>query len=65
MAVVCERHDVPLTAAALQFPAAHPAVSCVLTGVRSVDELRSNVADFERPIPPELWADLRAAGLIP
>jgi D-threo-aldose 1-dehydrogenase len=62
---ICARHGVPLTAAALQLPIAHPAVSCVLTGARTVDELRSNVADFERPIPQELWGDLRRARLIP
>jgi D-threo-aldose 1-dehydrogenase len=65
LAAVCARHDVPLTAAALQFPAAHPAVTCVLSGVRSVDELRANVADFERPIPQDLWEELRAERLLP
>jgi D-threo-aldose 1-dehydrogenase len=65
LATVCARHDVPLTAAALQFPAAHPAVTCVLTGVQSVEELRANVADFARPIPDAMWADLRSAGLLP
>jgi D-threo-aldose 1-dehydrogenase len=64
LGAVCARHNVPLTAAALQFAAAHPAVTHVLTGVRSVRELRSNIADFERPLPPELWADLRAEGLL-
>ena len=60
----CANHGVPLTAAAIQLPKAHPAVTCVLTGVRSADELRANVADFDRPIPPELWTDLRRAGLL-
>jgi D-threo-aldose 1-dehydrogenase len=64
MASVCARHGVPLTAAALQFTAAHPAVTHVLTGVRSVTELTSNVAGFERPIPVDLWSDLRAEGLL-
>ena len=64
VAAVCARHDVALTAAALQFAAAHPAVTCVLTGVRSVAELQANIADYERPIPPELWSDLRAEGLL-
>jgi D-threo-aldose 1-dehydrogenase len=64
LAAVCARHDVPLTAAALQFSGAHPAVTHVLTGVRSVDELQSNIADFERRIPPDLWSDLRAEGLL-
>lgn len=64
LAVVCARYDVALTAAALQFAGAHPAVTCVLTGVRSVDELRANVADFARPIPTDLWSDLRAERLL-
>jgi len=32
---VCEAHRVPLKAAALQFPAAHPAISCVLARIAS------------------------------
>lgn len=61
---VCRAHDVPLAAAALQFPLAHPAVATVLTGARSVEELRENVASFERPIPTALWTALRDEGLL-
>jgi len=60
----CERHGVPLRAAALQFPLAHPAVACVLTGARSVAEIGENAALFARPIPPALWTDLRREGLL-
>ncbi len=55
---ICARHGVPLTAAALQFPARHPAVSIVLTGARSVAEVQANAADAGRPIPDELWDEL-------
>jgi len=65
LGAVCARHDVPLTAAAIQFAAAHPAVTTVLTGVRSADELRANIIDFNRPIPTALWDDLRSEGLLP
>jgi len=58
LAGICAAHDVPLTAAALQFPARHPAVECVLTGVRSVTELQANVDDARRRIPDDLWDDL-------
>jgi D-threo-aldose 1-dehydrogenase len=61
---VCRAHDVPLAAAALQFPYAHPSVAAVLTGARSVEELRENVASFERPIPAALWTALRGEGLL-
>ncbi|MBA2451372.1 MAG: aldo/keto reductase [Chloroflexi bacterium] len=62
---VCDRHDVPLKAAAIQFPLAHPAVASVLTGVRSVAELDENVRMFRFPIPSDLWQELRAEGLLP
>ncbi|MFP3610769.1 aldo/keto reductase [Paraburkholderia sp. SIMBA_050] len=61
---VCREHGVPLAAAALQFPYAHPAVATVLTGARSADELRENAASFEQPIPAELWSALRDQGLL-
>jgi len=61
---ICARHSVPLPAAALQFPLLQPAVSCVLAGYRSVEEVRQNVAHAQRAIPAAFWEDLRAAGLI-
>ncbi|MDE1181988.1 aldo/keto reductase [Paraburkholderia sp.] len=61
---VCRAYDVPLASAALQFPYAHPAVSTVLTGARTADELRENVTSFERHIPSALWTALRDEGLL-
>jgi D-threo-aldose 1-dehydrogenase len=53
-------HDVPLKAAAIQFPFRHPAVGCVLAGARSVAELDENVAMLAHPVPEQAWADLDA-----
>jgi D-threo-aldose 1-dehydrogenase len=61
---VCERHGVPLKAAAIQFPLGHTAVASVLTGCASIDELEENVRMFEHEIPASLWDDLRMEGLI-
>ena len=61
---VCTRYDVPLMAAAIQFPLANPAITVVLTGVRSPEEIEENVRMFSHPIPTDLWAELRAEGLI-
>ena len=61
---VCERHEVPLIAAALQFPLAHPAVAAVLPGPRNVEEMEENSKLLRYPIPSALWADLRDAKLI-
>jgi D-threo-aldose 1-dehydrogenase len=61
---VCRGFNVPLAAAALQFPYAHPAVATVLNGARNPAEVRENVASFEVAIPAGLWAALRDEGLI-
>ncbi len=61
---VCAAHGVPLRAAALQLPAAHPVVATVLTGARTAGEIAENAAHFSHPIPPALWDDLRSAGLL-
>ncbi len=61
---VCERFGTPLPAAALQFPAAHPAVVSVIPGGGSVAEVQSNVAWFEAPLPAALWVALKQEGLV-
>ncbi len=61
---VCDRHGVPLKAAAIQFPLGHPAVATILAGSRSVAEVEDNAAMLGHPIPNDLWAELRHEGLI-
>ena len=62
---VCERHGVPLRAAAIQFPLGHPAVQTVVVGCRSIEQLRDCVRMFETEIPPALWEELKAERLLP
>src|SRR6266851_1307412 len=61
---VCDRYSVPLPAAALQFPLAHPRVCTVLLGIRAIDELEKNLRWLEVSIPDALWADLKREGLL-
>ncbi|WP_229070704.1 aldo/keto reductase [Actinoplanes sp. DH11] len=61
---VCERYGVPLRAAALRFPYGHPAVASVLLGARSAAEVRDAATLLQRPVPDELWAELRERGLL-
>ena len=61
---VCARHGVPLRAAAMQFPLAHPAVVSLVAGVRTPAHLDDYPAMLAHAIPPELWAELRAEGLL-
>src|SRR6266566_1932833 len=62
---VCGRWDVPLSAAAVQFPLGHPAIVCVLVGCRSAAELDEDVTLFELDLPAGLWEELRAEDLLP
>jgi D-threo-aldose 1-dehydrogenase len=64
IAAVCQRHDVPLAAAALQFPLGHASVVAVIPGPRATEEVRLNLAWMRHDIPDALWAELQAEGLI-
>lgn len=61
---ICRHHDVTLPAVALQFAYAHPAVVSVCIGARNANQQQRNAALFETPVPPQVWDDLRAAGVI-
>lgn len=61
---VCREFDVPLPAAALQFPLAHPAVVSCVAGAHSDAEARQNVAWFETSTPAAFWQALRERSLV-
>ncbi len=61
---VCQRHGVPLAAAALQFPLAHPAVTSVIPGPITPEQVQLNLAAARHPIPPDLWRELKAERLL-
>ncbi len=62
---VCAEYAVPLRAAALQFPLAHPAVITVLAGARSAAEIDDNLRLARAPIPAAFWSALRSERLLP
>lgn len=61
---VCESHGVPLPAAALQMPVAHPLVATVIPGPRSRAEVRDIFDWWNHDIPVSLWSDLKSEGLM-
>jgi D-threo-aldose 1-dehydrogenase len=65
MRAVCERHGVPLRAAAIQFALAHPAVTSMLAGVRTAAQLDDYPALMRHAIPGQMWEELKAEGLLP
>jgi len=64
LAEVCERHGVTLPEAALAFPLRHPAVASVVVGASGPQQVTQAAARLATPIPPALWTDLAAAGVI-
>ncbi len=61
---VCAEFEVPLPAAALQFPLAHPAVATVIPGCTSAAHVRQAAEYLAMPIPSSFWCGLRDAGLL-
>jgi D-threo-aldose 1-dehydrogenase len=61
---VCVRHEVPLAAAALQFPLGHPSVAAVIPGALLPEHVERNVTAFRHAIPAEFWGELKHEGLL-
>jgi D-threo-aldose 1-dehydrogenase len=61
---VCAAHGVRLVDAAFRFPLGHPATLSVIPGGQGLAQMDGNLAAAAATIPGDLWADLRAQGLI-
>ena len=61
---VCDAHGVSLVHAAFRFPLLHPCVVAVIPGGQRVEEVESNARAAQADIPPTLWDDLKAQGLM-
>jgi len=64
IAAVCERHGTTLPAAALRFSLGHPAVVSVCVGARSAGQIERNADLYHDRVPPALWDELKACGLL-
>lgn len=64
ISAVCDRHGIPLTAAAVQFPLAHPVVASVIPGALRAEHVQGTAASMATPIPPEFWSELKHEGLL-
>jgi D-threo-aldose 1-dehydrogenase len=61
---ICSRHNTPLPAAAMQFPLAHPLVAAIIPGAIRPEHVETNLHLLRHPIPAQLWAELKAEGLL-
>ncbi|GAB3152086.1 aldo/keto reductase [Microbacterium neimengense] len=50
---------------AVQFPLRHPAITTVVLGAASPEQVRANSRLTARPVPEEVWGELAAHGLLP
>jgi D-threo-aldose 1-dehydrogenase len=58
---LCERHGVPLGAAALQFSLRDPRIVSTVVGITRPERLAQTLGWAEQPIPEGLWEELAAA----
>jgi D-threo-aldose 1-dehydrogenase len=61
---ICEIFSVPLAAAALQFPTAHPQICSVLAGLANAEQVKNAVRLMNVKIPAAFWNKLRESDLL-
>ena len=55
---LCQAHDVPLAAAALQFSTRDERVASTIVGMSEPGRIEQTLALAQHPIPDDLWAQL-------
>ena len=63
LADICEAHGTTLPAAALKYPFRHPAVTSVVLGMRTPEQVKRNLELAAQAVPESLWDELRRNGL--
>jgi D-threo-aldose 1-dehydrogenase len=54
----CDRHGVPLAAAALQFSLRDPRIASTVVGMSAPERIDETLRLAARPVPEQLWDDL-------
>ena len=62
--VICQRHHVPLAAAAIQFPLGNSCIASIVPGAVSPSEVERNADYIDLAIPQSLWDELKAEKLL-
>ncbi|RCS76546.1 aldo/keto reductase [Brachybacterium alimentarium] len=60
LAALAVRHGVELPELAIRYPLRHPAISSVVLGMRTADQVRQNIERCLREIPEEIWEQIDA-----
>lgn len=61
---ICDKYNIPLAAAALQFQLSHPLVASVIPGSKTPEEAISADKLTRLEIPDQLWSDLKSRQLL-
>lgn len=61
---LCDAYGIPLPAAALQFPLAHPCVASVIPGLGEERRIAQTLSLYETDIPEGFWRDMKASAFI-
>lgn len=61
---ICAQFEIPLAAAALQFPSAHPQICSVIAGLASPAQVEQAIKWMQCSIPAEFWLCLHDRGLL-
>lgn len=59
-----DKYGTTLIRAALAFPLGHPAITSIIPGYNRIEEFDDNMAGYRLQIAPQLWDELREAGLV-
>lgn len=62
MTAICDRYQVPLAAAALQFSLRDPRITSTIVGASKPERIAQTLAYAAHPIPDALWPELDAVG---
>ncbi len=62
MQAICDRYQVPLAAAALQFSLRDPRIVSTIVGMSKPERIAQTIALARHPIPEAIWAELDAVG---
>ena len=58
IAAICDRHNVPLPAAALQFSTRDPRITATIVGMSRPERIQQTIDYLTHPIPEALWDEL-------
>lgn len=61
---LCEKFEIPIKAAALQFSLAHPASAAVIPGASRPQRIVEDHLALNTVVPDDFWDELRNAGLV-